>query len=425
MRAQLQQEIERRQRLEATLARKKEKSAEESALLDSLIGAAPVGFAFLDRELRYRKINTYLAALHRSTPEKAIGKTIWDVNPTYAPRLEGLYRQILETGEAINNLEVSGESPLRPGEICHWIVTYYPVYVEGGPERQPIGVGVISADITERKRAENRLQLELTARRRAEEEVRALNESLEHRVQLRTAELNAANQELETFSYSVSHDLRAPLRAIDGFSQILLERSAAQLDEQGRGYLLRVRNASQRMGYLIDDLLQFSRVSRSELKLEKVNLGAMAQKIIADLRSSEPDRQVFFRASENLWAHCDPRLLRIALENLLRNAWKFTSRHSSAIIEFSSRDRKGVTEYLVRDDGAGFDMNFADKLFGPFQRLHDTKDFPGTGIGLSTVQRIVHRHGGLIRAEGEPEKGALFTFTLSWPRGASHEASPV
>ena len=229
----------------------------------------------------------------------------------------------------------------------------------------------------------------------------------------RADELATINKELESFSYSVSHDLRAPLRRLDGFSEALLEEYGEKLDEDGKDMLQRIRAGSQRMGQLIDDLLNLSRLSRSELRHERVNLSAVAGSVAAELRKRDPDRQVELRIADNLKADGDPQLLRIALENLLDNAWKYTSKQPHATIEFGlSRDNE-ESSFFVRDDGVGFDMQHADKLFAPFQRLHTANDFAGTGIGLATVQRIVRRHGGRIWTEAKVNKGATFHFTLS------------
>ncbi len=225
-------------------------------------------------------------------------------------------------------------------------------------------------------------------------------------------ELTAVNKEMESFSYSVSHDLRAPLRSMDGFSLVLLEDYSDKLDEQGKDYLQRVRSATQRMGMLIDDMLSLSRVTRSEMKRELVDLSSLVQSIAAELQKSQSTCQVEFIIAPGLTANGDARLLRILLENLLGNAWKFTGTHPKARIEFGTTQVDGEQVFFIRDDGVGFDMKYADKLFGVFQRLHGASEFPGTGVGLATVQRIVHRHGGRVWAEGEVEKGATFYFTL-------------
>jgi signal transduction histidine kinase len=226
------------------------------------------------------------------------------------------------------------------------------------------------------------------------------------------AELVAANTELDAFAYSVSHDLRAPLRSIDGFSQVLLEDYSARLDEAGRDSLQRVRAASQRMATLIDDLLKLARFARSEMRTEAVDLSKIAQDIAADLQRSTPERQVEFAIAPGLEARGDVRLLRVALENLLRNSWKYTAKQPRPRIEFGSVQENGERVFRVRDNGAGFDMQYADKLFGVFQRLHSAADFEGTGVGLATVRRIIARHGGRIWAEGVVDQGATFYFTL-------------
>ncbi|MGF1594864.1 MAG: PAS domain S-box protein [Kiloniellaceae bacterium] len=245
-------------------------------------------------------------------------------------------------------------------------------------------------------------------RQRARHEIESLNERL-----LRdNTELAAVNKELEAFSYSVSHDLRAPLRAIDGFSQALLEDCTDDLDDTGRDYLNRVRRAAQRMGVLIDDLIMLSRVTRSDMHLQDVDLGALAQRIVQDLQAREPDRLADFEVGSGLTARCDARLMQIVLENLLGNAWKFTGGRTPSRIEFGHCRQDDGDAFFIRDNGAGFDMAHADQLFRAFQRLHDTTRFPGTGIGLATVQRIIHKHGGRVWAAGEVDQGATFYFTL-------------
>lgn len=252
---------------------------------------------------------------------------------------------------------------------------------------------------------------------------RAHNE-LEERVSDRTRELVTSNQELEAFSYSVSHDLRAPLRSIDGFSQVLMEDYADKIDAQGIETLQRVRAATQRMSVLIDDMLNLSRVSRSEMNKEDFDLSAVARSIAEQLQTCDPGRSGEFVIKSNLRVTGDLHLLRVALENLLGNAWKYTSRHDHARIEFGRCERHGQPVYFVRDNGAGFDPQYASRLFEAFQRLHSAAEFPGTGVGLATVERIVRRHGGEIWAESAVEKGATFYFTLpTMPTGAEKAPS--
>ena len=250
-------------------------------------------------------------------------------------------------------------------------------------------------------------------RRHAESMLRQLNLELEDHVNQRTAELQASIKELESFSYSVSHDLRSPLRGINGFSRLILQDYGDRLDEQGKEYLRRICSATLRMSELIDGMIDLAQLTREPIHLVEFNLSHLAESIAKELRSAEPDHKVTFTAQPDVHVRGDERLLRIVLQNLLSNAWKFTARNEVAHVAFGVRQKGNSTVYFVSDDGAGFDMRYADKLFGAFQRLHGVKEFAGTGIGLATVHRIVQRHGGLVWAEGEIDKGATFFFTLS------------
>jgi signal transduction histidine kinase len=242
---------------------------------------------------------------------------------------------------------------------------------------------------------------DITARKAAEEELRAARDNLE-----------AANKELESFSYSVAHDLRAPLRAIDGFSAALLEDHAASLDATGKDYLQRISKGARRMGELIDDLLQLSRIMRAETRMQDVDLTAMGTAVANDLRERHPKGEV--RVQEGLVAHADPGFLRVALENLLDNALKFSSKNAAPVVELGTKRTDGGDDvFFVKDNGVGFDVQAARNLFGAFQRFHKPTEFGGTGIGLATVQRVVRRHGGRIWAESEPGRGTTFFFTLT------------
>jgi light-regulated signal transduction histidine kinase (bacteriophytochrome) len=273
--------------------------------------------------------------------------------------------------------------------------------------------------LREAQAANRRLEGEIRERKRAEEEVQQLNASLESRVAERTQEVQEANQqlaaintELEAFAYSVSHDLRTPLRGIDGWSLALLEDYGEKLDERAREYLDRVRSETQRMGRLIDDLLQLSKVTRAEMQRNPVDLTTVASGIAAQLQEAHRGRRISFAIAPGLTTRGDAGLLQIVLTNLLSNAVKFTGTREEARIQFGRNEQNDESPFFVRDNGVGFDMAFAGTLFGAFQRLHKDTEFPGTGIGLATVQRVVHRHGGRVWAEAEAGKGATFYFTM-------------
>jgi light-regulated signal transduction histidine kinase (bacteriophytochrome) len=252
----------------------------------------------------------------------------------------------------------------------------------------------------------------LAALIKSRNEVRSANADLERRVAERTRQLEAANRELEAFAYAVSHDLRAPLRSMSGFSQILQENAPPGLDEKSRHYLQRIHDASLRMSGLIEDLLNLSRIGRSELTQRPISLSQIAAEAAAAIRERHPAREVQLEIAQGMEVNADPRLLRIALENLLSNAWKYTSRASQANVSVGVQAGDHGPVYFVRDNGVGFDMKYVDKLFVPFQRLHPEAEFPGSGIGLVTVQRIIARHGGRVWADAKPNEGATFYFTL-------------
>jgi PAS domain S-box-containing protein len=357
------------------------------------------GVYAVDRSERVTFVNPAAQAMLGWTEAELLGEPSHDVLRPHRPN---------HAAAAVDECElrsvVSGEVRLQRGEVAltRKDGTLLPIaYASSSIEIDEAFVGAVVAfhDITERQQAE--------------EAIKNMNAELERRVIERTAQLEATNLELESFSYSVSHDLRAPLRGIDGFSQALLEDYPELLDAQGQEYLHRIRSATQRMAELIDSLLALSRLTRMELRRDTVDLSQMARAIAADLQQQEPDRQVEWSLADDLIANGDARLLRVALENLLGNAWKFTAHTPAARIAFGkSTQDEGTEAFFVADNGAGFDMAYADKLFGAFQRLHRTNEFPGTGIGLATVQRIIQRHGGRVWAQGRVNEGATISFTL-------------
>jgi len=378
---------------------------ESQALYHSFIEQLPNAVFRKDREGRYVLVNLEFCRLKGLKKDDFIGRKPKEVSvgematqgaqgqaTKYVNVGEEVHEQILQTGKTF---ETEEEYLDADGGIQHMHVMRMPVF---DSHRMIIGTQGIMFDISERKRAE--------------EEIHKLNTELETRVAERTAQLEDANKELEAFSYSVSHDLRAPLRSIDGFSQALLEEYQDKLDELGKSHLLRVRSAAQRMAQLIDDVLDLSRIHRVEMSRVSVDVTGLVREIIEDLRETQPRKNVEVVIEPEMSAVGDTQLLRLFLQNLLENAWKFTSKHNHARIEFGSRESDGRRVFFVKDDGAGFDMAHSAMLFAPFQRLHAQAEFPGTGVGLASAQRIIHRHGGKIWAESEVEKGATFYFSL-------------
>jgi len=280
------------------------------------------------------------------------------------------------------------------------------------PAESAAAICLVATDVAERRRIEDERKQAEEALRGSEERFRALNAVLEERVATRTAELEVANKELEAFSYSVSHDLRAPLRAVDGFSHAVLEDYGGQLPEEGRHYLQTIRKGAQRMGLLIDDLLTFSRLSRLPLNKEAVNMTGLAHEALEELSGQRNGRQIDVRISDLPQCEGDPALLKQVWINLLSNAIKYTQKREAAVVDVGSREENGERVYFVCDNGSGFDMQYAPKLFGVFQRLHRADEFEGTGVGLAIVQRIVHRHGGRIWAQAALDRGAEFYFTV-------------
>ena len=329
------------------------------------------------------------------------GKTDEDLFPSeQAKAFRANDALVTSLGKAIRVQEqVYDESGTR-----HWLVVKFPIADYDHPAAL---IGGVAIEVTKEKESEDALI-------KRDRELEILNRELETRVAERTARLEAVNEELDSFCYSVSHDLRAPLRGIDGFSRALEEVSSIQLDETARGYLGRVRSAAERMGQLIDDLLQLSRISRVELRKNAVDLSELAATLVGELRQNEPERPVEVEIQPGIRVSGDARLLRIMLDNLLNNAWKFTSRTKTARITFDTTpDEDGRPICRIRDNGVGFDMRYAHKLFGPFQRLHSLSEFPGTGIGLATVKRVVQLHGGQVWAKGAPNQGATVSFSFN------------
>ena len=388
---QISDELDRekldRRRTEESLFREKQQ-------FRLMFNAVPAMICYKDTKNRFLLVNEAAAASMGRTVEEMEGRPCSEIIPAKAYELYRDDLEIIQTGKP--KLGLLEETQLPSGKSIWTRTDKLPEYDSMG---RVVGILVFSQDLTEQ--------------RQAEAEIRRLNEELEQRVSVRTAELRAANQELESFAYSVSHDLRTPLRTIDGFSQLVLEEHGDVLPPSAHDYLDRLRGAAQRMGHLIDDLLKLTRVSRSELRRVDVDLSALARQAVEDLRRAHPDRRVDVVIEATPFAKGDPMLLSTVMQNLIGNAWKFTGRAAEPRIEIGSRTVGGDrTAFYVRDNGVGFDMVYADKLFGAFQRLHSYEEFEGSGIGLATVQLIIRRHAGEVWAESAPDQGTTFYFTL-------------
>ena len=362
----------------------------------SMLELAPDGIIVVDRDGSIIYANAQAGRLFDYEPGELLGK-----------RVESLIPQRYRDAHTRYRARYAEEPRVRPMGIgldlrgLRRDGTEFPVEIALGPAwvQGDLTVTAVIRDVTDY--------------RRAEEEIRRLNVELEQRVRIRTAQLEAANSELEAFNYSVSHDLGAPLRLIEGFSRDLADNYMDRLDDRGKKDVMWIRESVAKMASLVEDLMRLSRIRRTEMRVQDVNLSAIAEAVADDLRRQEPAREVSFVIQPDIIARADARLIRIVLENLIGNAWKFTSKTPDARIEFGADDwASGERVFFVIDNGAGFEMAYADRLFTPFQRLHTEADFPGSGIGLAIVRRIINRHGGRVWAEAEAGKRASFYFTL-------------
>lgn len=369
---------------------------ESGRTFESVVENAPVGISLLrGPTFRYELVNPAYQAM---VPGKTLlGRTVAEAWPDLADQVVPLLRQVLETGKSFSATDTLFPVQRTPGGPVEDVYFTFSCVLMGRSEAQADTILVLVSETTEQVRARQKI-----------EELAAV-------AQRRAGELASSNKELEAFSYSVAHDLRSPVRHMEGFSKALLLEYADKLDERGKKYLQFVHDGSEKMGQLIDDLLMLTGVTRNELRYTDVDLSELAHSAAMSLQQQYPERQV-----DAVIAHCvvekgDPRLLRLILDNLLSNAWKFTSRQDHARIEFGVMKQESKPVYYVRDNGVGFNMAYAHKLFRAFERLHGQDEFPGSGIGLATVERVVRRHGGKVWAEGEVNKGATFYFTLAEP----------
>jgi PAS domain S-box-containing protein len=360
---------------------------ESEAQFRSYIEYSPMGVFIFDEQGRYLRVNPAAARITGYTQEELLTMSIPDLlQPESRALAASHFRQLAGTGHIFGEFECRH----KDGSSGFWAVE--------AARLSPSRYLAFVADISKRKAAEAM--------------VGRMTEELEQRVRERTAQLEASNGELEAFSYSVSHDLRGPLRGIDGFSRALLSDYQDRLDETGRHYLARIRLGAQRMGQLIDDLMKLSRINRSELESVPVDLSGLCRQVLDGLVQADPGRRVEVAIQPDMRAQADRHLLLVVLENLLGNAWKFTAKCQDARIEVGESADAGERSWFIRDNGAGFEMAYREKLFQAFQRLHSMDEYEGTGIGLAIVQRIIHRHGGRVWAEAEPGTGATFCFTL-------------
>ncbi|HTZ17298.1 MAG TPA: ATP-binding protein, partial [Dissulfurispiraceae bacterium] len=354
-------------------------------------GARKSHLVYLDRDFNFVRVNETYASTCGYRPEEMIGKNHFALYPH--PENETIFARVRDTGEAFEVHDKPFEFPDQPDRgITYWDWTLIPVKDSGD-----IVVGLVFS------------LFETTDRKRAEEEIKRLNDTL----LARNAELEFSNKELESFIYSVSHDLRAPLRHISGFADLIVKNAADDLNDKGRQYLSHIQSAAEKMSRLIDELLKLSKISRQEIHRREIDLSEIAASIIDELRENQPERSVEVDIERGLTAFADRGLIEIVLSNLLGNAWKFTAKTGHARIEFGSSRQDNKIIYYIRDNGAGFDQKYAKKMFWPFHRLHSESAFDGTGIGLAIVDRIIRSHGGTIRAEGTEGKGAAIYFSLN------------
>ncbi len=368
--------------------------AESEVSLHLAVEAAPIAIVLMELDGYFSRANPAACEMLERTPEEMRRLTFRDVLHA-DDRDEGKTAFAKLAGGELDHYRGERRFVRKSGEILWGALTVTAIPDESGKIR---GAFAMVEDVTEQ--------------RLAEEHIKELNEELEERVEQRTARLTAVNQELEAFCYSVSHDLRAPLRAMEGFAEILLEGYRTKLDGEGTDYLRRIGAASRRLGRLIDELLKLSRLTREDLRPVRILLSEAAERVADEFRTSDPRRNVEFEIEKDMVARADAALINDVLHNLIGNSWKFTASRDPAIIEFGTTETEHGKAMFVRDNGVGFDMAHADKIFSPFERIHPVEEFEGDGVGLATVHRIITRHGGTIWAKAEPGAGATFYFTL-------------